>query len=202
MPTRPPKPADRKAQPRHRKGAANEQPQKRTIQRLIRERPSPDDFARLDREVQQVHSRSAAILLASEVELYLELAILTKLPNNDADIVKILVGRDGPLGGFFAKIHLAFAMGLITADQCHDLNIIRTVRNAFAHAPRPIEFSTEEIRTEIGNLRCIKNFKLPPLPDLAVTLAGMSNDPIRRKFIAAGREIGLALLKTIPPRRS
>src|SRR5258708_23974756 len=143
MPRRLPKPPDAPAAPRHRARRKSADSRQRSIQALIRRRPIHADFARLDREVQQVHARSAAILLAAEVELYLELALLIRLPNNDPDTIKILVGRDGPLGSFFAKIHLAFAMGLITTDQCHDLNIIRTVRNAFAHALRLIEFSTE-----------------------------------------------------------
>jgi hypothetical protein len=162
----------------------------------MRERPSSDDFERLDREVQHIHSRSAAILLSTELELYLELAILAKLPNHDPDLIKILVGRDGPLGSFFAKIHLAHAMGIIVADAAYDLNAIRRVRNAFAHAPKPIEFSTEEIQIEIDSLRCIESLELSPVSELAATLAGTSADPIRRKFIAACRELGLALLNT------
>jgi hypothetical protein len=36
-------------------------------------------------------------------------------------------------------------MGIIDDDAVHDLNVIRRIRNAFAHAPRPIDFSAIEI---------------------------------------------------------
>jgi len=138
-------------------------------------------------------------LLAAEIELYLELAILTKLTKNDKDTINILVGRDGPPGSFYAKIHLAYAMGIIDDDVCHDLNIIRNVRNAFAHAPSPIEFYTEEIESEVKNLRCVKGKEFPPIPSrgLAEDPRWPGQDPIRQRFIAACRELGHLILTTV-----
>jgi hypothetical protein len=113
MAKRPPKPPDRDPRPRHRRrGKSVVSP--RTISTLIRQRPTLQDFDQLDREVKYVHPRSATILLAAEVELNLELSILTKLPRNDNETTKLLVDRDGPLSSFYAKIHLAYAMGIIT----------------------------------------------------------------------------------------
>lgn len=171
-------------------------PQERSITRLIRQRPTEQDYATLDREVQHAHPRSAAILLSSEVELYLEFAILTRFPRNDTKTVKLLVDRDGPLSGFYAKIHLAYAMGIIDDDTCHDLNIIRRVRNVFAHAPRPIIFATQEVSREISRIKCTADRTYEARRPLVNALAGLTDEPVRERFIESCRELGLALLRS------
>ena len=63
------------------------------------------------------------------------------------------------------------------------MNIIRRVRNAFAHAPRPIDFTAEEIKKECLLLRCVKDMEIPEIkPNPEYT-----SDPIRRRFTLACR---------------
>jgi hypothetical protein len=42
-------------------------------------------------------------------------------------------GGNVPLGTFSSRIKTAHALGLITKDERHDLDVIRDIRNAFAH---------------------------------------------------------------------
>src|SRR6266478_1236013 len=183
---RPPKPPDVASAPRQRGRGADKiksEAPTRTIHTLIREAPSRLEFDQVDKEALQIHSRSAAILLAAHIEFSLEYAILIRLKRNDEKTVKLLVDRDGPLSGFYAKIQLAYALGVFESDALYDLNIIRRVRNAFAHSPRPIDFTTEEIKKECLLLRCVKDMEIPEIkPNPEYT-----SDPIRRRFTLACR---------------
>src|SRR5947199_10581635 len=119
MPKRPPKPPDRESNPRTKKPRGEQKP---SIATLIRALPFDSDFTQIDKDVDLVHDRAAAILLACELELYLELILLSKLPVRDEDSTKALLERDGPLSGFYSKILLAHALGIINEDAKHDLD--------------------------------------------------------------------------------
>ena len=61
-------------------------------------------------------------------------------------------GGNGPLATFSAKCRIAFALGVFGEKTNRDLQRIRTIRNAFAHPPRPIDFATAEIRRQCETL--------------------------------------------------
>ncbi|MET4806640.1 hypothetical protein [Limibacillus sp. MBR-115] len=42
-------------------------------------------------------------------------------------------GHNAPLGTFSSRITACYVLGLITEDEHHDLNLIRKIRNDFAH---------------------------------------------------------------------
>ena len=70
---------------------------------------------------------------------YLDSALETLLRNYFVDRptrVKSLLRQDGPLGSFKARMDLAYCLGLLTDEEHHDLNILRQVRNDFAHNPK------------------------------------------------------------------
>ena len=46
---------------------------------------------------------------------------------------RLLDGPSGGLSTFSARIDAAFALGLIQEDELHDLQIVRRIRNRFAH---------------------------------------------------------------------
>jgi DNA-binding MltR family transcriptional regulator len=48
-------------------------------------------------------------------------------------VSKLITGFNAPLGTFSARITGALALGVISEDEYHDLEIIRVVRNHFAH---------------------------------------------------------------------
>ena len=55
-------------------------------------------------------------------------------------ISKIFEGT-GPLSTFSGRIAVCTALGLTSSDVRHDLSIVRTVRNAFAHSYEPLSLS-------------------------------------------------------------
>ena len=128
------------------------------------------DIHSLLKEALTASDRSAAILLASFVERILEFTISRLLPNQDEATLKALKGRDGPLNGFFSKIYLAYAMGIIPDYIRDELDAIRRIRNTFAHSALRINFETPAIMEEC------KKFK-------RIDLSGQDEDGDLRKFM-------------------
>jgi mannitol operon repressor len=51
----------------------------------------------------------------------------------ESSISPKLVNHRGPLATFDAKIRMAYTLGLVDKDEFHDLDLIREIRNEFAH---------------------------------------------------------------------
>jgi hypothetical protein len=83
-------------------------------------------------ELENQSDRAAAIILAAWVEEELLGAIKSKLEKDDS-IFKKLFYNSGPLSSFSAKIDIAKALGIYDSEIYSDLNIIRRIRNEFAH---------------------------------------------------------------------
>src|ERR1700730_9640550 len=122
--------------------------------RLSRQIPSPEEYREISKEILSGSDRSVAIILAAEVQRFLELAILTKFINTD-DKDK-LISHDGPLATFSRKIQIGYAIGLYNSELRDDLDRIRDVRNDFAHSVMPICFNTPSIKD-----RCLTLQKIP-----------------------------------------
>ena len=116
-----------------------------TLKELTVQRPTTEDLIKAIDSIKTAEPRIAAILGATFLEDVTHLAILTKtvdLSKSDDD--RLFVGS-APLSSFSAKITVAFALGLIGPMARHDLDRIREIRNAFAHAKIDISFDTPAI---------------------------------------------------------
>ena len=91
------------------------------------------------------NDRGAAILLATNFETSLRIAIERKLSIPEKHRVMLFEDEAAPLRDFAAKIRLGYAIGLFGDETKESLDFIRLIRNAFAHAPSPVRFSTSEI---------------------------------------------------------
>jgi hypothetical protein len=68
-----------------------------------------------------------------------------------------LLGRYGPLSTFSSRISLALALRWIDEDTAHDLDVIRDIRNDFAHhLDHELSFSTQSIADRCESLRSAK----------------------------------------------
>lgn len=96
-------------------------------------------------EIQETKSdRATAIVAAAIVEERLTAAIKSKL-HRDKTIVNHIFRTSGPLGSFSAKIDLGFLIGLYSKEAHSDFEIIKDVRNEFAHRVHAISFSSPRI---------------------------------------------------------
>ena len=60
-------------------------------------------------------------------------------------ITKDFFGPAGPLGSFWTKIRLAYALDLIAAYEYRDLELLRQIRNRFAHQIEAVGFDDPEV---------------------------------------------------------
>ena len=126
---------------------------KRTLRSLLRETPNADELGQfLDLLVDESSPPSlVAILGIALVDNALREAIAKKMPN--ANACEALFSDNGPLHAFASKIKVAHALGLLNDDLTHDLNRLRDIRNAFAHALLPLNFEHPDVLREIEKLR-------------------------------------------------
>jgi hypothetical protein len=54
--------------------------------------------------------------------------------------IKPLMAANGPFVSFWSKLHLRNALGLISSSVASDLEIIRRLRNGFAHSQEEVNF--------------------------------------------------------------
>jgi DNA-binding MltR family transcriptional regulator len=102
--------------------------------------------------------RGAAILAAS----FLDNEITKRLKGflvEHRDMKDLFKGY-GPLNSFSAKIDISFAFGLLTLEMKSDLNLIRKVRNHFAHYPADTIFNASPIKEYCANLTTAKGIPL------------------------------------------
>jgi DNA-binding MltR family transcriptional regulator len=165
MAPKPPKPTDRVASPRHKKrkragvdlleaiyptGGSD------TLSALLREAVTDDDKITLESPPHLTSHRSFAIISSARAERALERTLIAHFPKLDAYTFEMLASRAGPLSSFFSKIHLAFALGLLDSKTRNNLEIIRKIRNVFAHAPKAVSFQTSLIVKECHKLTVSK----------------------------------------------
>jgi len=149
---RPAKPTDRPAAPRFksrnkdRGNAVSPFAKIGTLRDLSRSAVQLEEFELFMKEIRRGSDRSAAILVALHTQDDVTRLVCSNLEGLfDEGLMKELMKQNAPLGSFYSATLLAFAMGLIDETTKKQLNLIRDIRNAFAHALRPISFKTPEI---------------------------------------------------------
>jgi hypothetical protein len=92
----------------------------------------------------QKNDRAAALAISANTETTLQYAISRRLAISYYD--QKIFGNEAPLSTFDKKIKMAVALRIIGPETERALNLIRTIRNFFAHSATPITFKTEEIK--------------------------------------------------------
>lgn len=89
-------------------------------------------YDELDRALEIESDRAAVVLAVSGLDLMLT-ELLDEFLIEDAQTRRRLYDNNGALGTFSSKIALAFALGLLSAGERRDLDLVRAIRNEFAH---------------------------------------------------------------------
>ena len=87
--------------------------------------------------------RAAVIIAAAKLDNELRDLIVSRLvpsPTSEDD----LVDGDRALGAFSARIKMAYRLGLIDAEVARSLDIVRRIRNQFAHEAHASSLSSSE----------------------------------------------------------
>lgn len=98
------------------------------------------------------HPIVVAILGQALIEHELDRHIRRKLKHRDNDTWEHLTAESGPISTFARKIALGHALGIYDKRMKDDLDIIRKIRNVFAHAKRMVKFENPAIRKELRKI--------------------------------------------------
>jgi DNA-binding MltR family transcriptional regulator len=133
--------------------------------------PTIGDLDELERELYGASDRAVAIMLGAFVEAALSKYLKAQLRQDmNAEQRSAVYDYDGPLGRFSAKIAMAFAMAAIGPVCRHDLDLIRIIRNGFAHSQKSIKFDDPETAAVCANL------KTPDSADATIPVEGFMKD--------------------------
>lgn len=115
---------------------------------------SSDTFERyneLNNAVRGADERGMILALSAFAEESLGLLLESFMLPNQAT-KKLLDGFNAPLGTFSARIQAAFALGLLTSEQFDNLELLRKIRNDFAHSWKDVSFQSPKIASRIDAL--------------------------------------------------
>jgi hypothetical protein len=153
MGRRPQKPEGLPSSPRHRKrnrtlaSAMVSKSISNTLKELTRGTPTGAHLSEIQEQAKaENNDRGAAILMATNLENALEYAIEKKLQLSEEQREEMF-SFDAPVGTFSRKIIIGSAVKLIGSQARMNLNIVRLIRNTFAHARIPITFQTAGIKS-------------------------------------------------------
>lgn len=107
----------------------------------------PEDleyFSNFLKEFQGETDRGAALVGAALLDQQL-LELLTSHFLKQKPTKELLEGGTAPLGTFSARIKVAYCLGLVTDLEHKELQLIRKVRNEFAHHVHGLTFEDEKI---------------------------------------------------------
>ncbi len=110
------------------------------------------DFSAFLTEFQSETDRGAALVGAALLDQKFSdilRAFMVKSKLTD----ELLDGTNPPLGTFSARIKIAFSLALIDADELHECDVIRKVRNEFAHRAHRTTFADTKISKLCGRLQ-------------------------------------------------
>jgi DNA-binding MltR family transcriptional regulator len=113
------------------------------------------NFQELLAETKLEGDRACALILAANIDNRLRdllMAFFVEMSNNQKDA---LFKGNGALSTFSSVTRVAFASGLLSNDEFNDINIIRDIRNLFAHQEQGWSFSTEKVA------QLCKSLKMP-----------------------------------------
>jgi hypothetical protein len=126
----------------------------RNFKKFAQGAPTASDLPRLEAELYGSSDRASAVMLGSIVEAALENFLRSKIrPSLNADDIRLLFEFSGVLGTFGAKIIAAYAFNWYGPETRHDLDLIRTIRNEFAHSRKSFGFLDTPVAEICTNLK-------------------------------------------------
>lgn len=95
--------------------------------------------------------RAAVLSLAAFIEDTLGRLLLAYFRQCKATM-DLVEGFSAPLGTLGARVKAGYSFGLLTEDQYKDIEILRKIRNEFAHNWEGVSFERQDIKARLGEL--------------------------------------------------
>lgn len=135
----------------------------KALKRYAKNEPTVDDLSDMEKEFYGESDRAVVILQASMVENALEIALRKVLKQE----VPGLFDYDGPMGTLANRIKVGYALGIFGATTRGDLNLIRELRNQFAHCRNPLSFDMPVVADVCSHLQ------IPNVAGVSITPMGL-----------------------------
>jgi hypothetical protein len=119
--------------------------------------PPPKGLAALSFLAHPGNDRHAAIACSAVIEHDLKAAITRHLAPGASAKAIFDDYPAAPLSSFDARIRLARGLGIVSVAEEKDLNVIRRVRNIFAHSILSITFHQDDVSSLVSELRVMKH---------------------------------------------
>ena len=156
---------------------------KNPLSRLLEQVPTPQEYQVAWENVRKDGSRGSVILAGTLVEDSLRALLISRMaPGVGKDGPKDLFGPMKPLSTFSAKIRMGFALKLYGERTFHDLELLRKLRNLFAHGKLAIDFNTPGVKWAINQFHCHSRGERDPRKRFySVTTLLLSHLNLRRR---------------------
>jgi hypothetical protein len=132
--------------------------------------------ALIDAVAAAAHPINSAILGAALVEHDLDTSLRKRMNITDDEEWEKNVAESGPINSFSRKIVLGRTLRIYSDDTRGNLDIVRNVRNAFAHSRRLIDFSHHLVCKELNKIKIPKGGKK--------TYGGIIKYPPQQRYVA------------------
>ena len=106
----------------------------------------------LYKEFDKESDRAAVILVASLIDECLAALLKMYLVPIAQSKDSLFDSATAPLSTFSAKIDLSHRVGLLSANLCRDIHLIRKIRNSFAHDIYGCTFQNGSVRSRVDEL--------------------------------------------------
>jgi len=174
----------------------------KALKEFTKSAPRIEDMKAREAEFYGASDRASGILFGGWVELALETAIKSVLrPDLTSTVAKRLLGFEGAVGTFSAKTDLAYALDIFGPITYHDINLIRLIRNEFAHCSHPLTFDIPAVGGVCSHFQILdSDQKTEPFMFVSLTRAAdMLENPAdetnpKNRFITACHSIVWGLL--------
>jgi DNA-binding MltR family transcriptional regulator len=131
----------------------------KALRDFLRTRAPEDEANQLAKEITTSTARGAAMIAAAFLDEFVARLIRRHLVELTESEDEALFSPDCPLGTFSSRIKIARALAIFGPRTAHDLNLMREIRNAFAHGLRKMNFETREVKQLILSFHCLKDIE-------------------------------------------
>lgn len=115
--------------------------------------PQTEDFLKIIRGMRGNNGRASALSLIAYIDCLLEgCLMLSFVQLSTKETNRIFRNSGAPLYDVSPKIKMAYALGIISDELRRQLEIMRDIRNAFAHSMHDIGFTHSTIKKECKGL--------------------------------------------------
>ena len=135
------------------------------------------DLPKLEDEMYGSSDRATVLMLCAVLETCLTIFLRDRMrPTLNSDDDRRLFDSGGPLRDLSAKTMIGYAFNFFGPETKHDIDLIRLLRNEFAHSRRSFGFSTPQV------LDFCKHLKSPDWPGVMIP----------KSYLASARHEGLS----------